>query len=375
MALTNIDVDGAWTLQSQNTALEGRQMVGGFWAQANVQNSALQPMAVWRQGVVPSSSNAGTYYDLVVAPTATPSLSLLVYSGTFVASRASQAVYHAYNVATRTVTVANADPTNPRLDLIVARVEDAGVGDAATRAQIQVITGTPAASPTAPALPTGAVPLATARVNALATTITTANLTDMRRSVAVNGSVRRLLPGDSLADPGFRDGELRDTGTTIDRWMDATSSWFTVAVTGASLGYAEYSHTVAQTVTTSVDTKMLFDTAVVPSADISYSAGVFTVNRPGVWEVAGTMRWTAPGGAGAFERAAILSTTSATSYRFGGSNNFDGGPVPLQLGFAGKKRFAVGDVFSLWLWQAAGGNLDTSVGLGPNRIQMAWMRP
>jgi hypothetical protein len=283
-------------------------------------------------------------------------------------------VYQGYNTAVQNVTVANADPTNPRLDLIVARVEDSGVGDGATRAQIQVITGAPAASPVIPALPAGAVPLASARVNALATTITAAQLTDLRKSVAVNGAVRRLLPGDSLTDPGFRDGELRDTGTTIDRWMDATSTWFTVAVTGSSLGYAEYSQTTAQSVANSADTQMTWDNTVIASSDISYSGGAFTVNRPGVWDVSGTMRWSGVASAQPYERTAILATTAATLQRFGGSNNYETANTPIQLSFAGKKRFAAGDTFSVWLWQSSGGNLSTNTTFA-NRMQMVWIRP
>lgn len=230
MVLTNADIDGAWTLQSKNTALQGRLHDGGLWSQANVQNSALTPMIVWRAGVVPSSSFNSTYYDLVVAQTGSASLSLLVYPGTGVVSRAANAVYQAYNSAVRTVTVANADPTNPRLDAIVLRVEDTALGDGALRGQIQVITGVPGAVPALPAIPAGSIILFSARVNALATTITNAQLTDLRKSVCLNGGVRRLLPGDSLADVGFRNGELRDTGSSIDRWTDATSTWVPVAV-------------------------------------------------------------------------------------------------------------------------------------------------
>jgi hypothetical protein len=232
MTLTNVDMDGAWTLQSLNTSLEGRQHDGGFWATADVQGNAMVPAQVWRSGVVPQASNNGTNVSLWVAPMASPSLSLQVYPGTGIISRASQAVYQAYlDAGIVNPRCADADPTNPRLDLIVARVEDAAIGDSFTRAQIQVITGTPAGAPVLPPLPAGAIPLASARVNALATTITSANITDLRKSAGLQGAIRRLLPGDLLTDVGFRDGELRDTGTGLDRWTDSgvgTGSWVNV---------------------------------------------------------------------------------------------------------------------------------------------------
>lgn len=177
------------------------------------------------------------------------------------------------------------------------------------------------------------------------------------------------LPWPALTDPPNAPADMQKLATATETAIKGVESAFS---------YAEYAQTVAQTVTTSLDSRMLFNTAAVaPSNDVSHSAtGVFTINRAGVYHVSGTMRWNAPGGPGGVERGAILSTTSATAYRFGGTNSYDPGPtagpgVGLQLDFSGMRRFTAGETFAVWLWQAAGGDLATNVGLGPNRLQIA----
>lgn len=149
-------------------------------------------------------------------------------------------------------------------------------------------------------------------------------------------------------------------------------------IVNATTRYAEYSQVSGQSVATSTNVRMTWDTTVESHPDISYSGGIFTVNRAGTWLVTGTMQWTGASGNAFFERAAILSTTSATSYRFGGSNGWTGigGGLPnLQLPFNGQKRFAAGDTFAVWLWQTSGAGLSTRVALDANRIAMKWTGP
>lgn len=88
--------------------------------------------------------------------------------------------------------IATADPTNPRIDLVVlfwAQLQQDPVtapngSIVFTRldddSDVQVLQGTPAPSPVAPSVPTGAVPLAEVLVGAGVTSITTGNITDRR---------------------------------------------------------------------------------------------------------------------------------------------------------------------------------------------------
>lgn len=68
------------------------------------------------------------------------------------------------------------DATNPRIDLVVIQATDTTFGDASSGLSPLVITGIPAATPSAPSIPLNSTPLATIDVAANATTIVNANL-------------------------------------------------------------------------------------------------------------------------------------------------------------------------------------------------------
>jgi hypothetical protein len=77
-----------------------------------------------------------------------------------------------------------ADGTNPRNDLIIAQQSDTFYGDANSNWTIRQVVGTPAGSPSDPAVSgsTDYIPLARVRVNAGATSVSQANITDLRTS-------------------------------------------------------------------------------------------------------------------------------------------------------------------------------------------------
>lgn len=121
--------------------------------------------------------------DLKVTQNGTPGMSVYVAAGkAFVQGddNGSQGLYHVWNDATVTLAISAADATNPRRDLIVARVRDAYYSGATNAFDLFVITGTPAASPSDPAVPNNCLVLARVAVAALATSITNANITDLR---------------------------------------------------------------------------------------------------------------------------------------------------------------------------------------------------
>ena len=91
-----------------------------------------------------------------------------------------QGVYWVLNDATVNLAISAADPTNPRIDLVVLQVIDSQYGGASDTAQLAVITGTPAASPVAPAAPSNSITLAQVAVAANATSIASGNITDRR---------------------------------------------------------------------------------------------------------------------------------------------------------------------------------------------------
>lgn len=98
-----------------------------------------------------------------------------------------QPTYRYREAALQNVAVSTADPTNPRKDLVVAEVLDSTFSGASDLGRVRVITGTPAPSPSEPALPNSCLKLAMIDVAAGATSITNANITDKRRRATVGG--------------------------------------------------------------------------------------------------------------------------------------------------------------------------------------------
>lgn len=114
-----------------------------------------------------------------------------------------QGLYGCVNDATKNVTIAAADPTNPRRDLIVARVQDAFYSGGTNAWSLAVIQGTPAASPSDPAMVNNAVCLARVTVPAAASSIVNANITDLRAYAPLG-----IIPVNSARQPGVLYGPL-----------------------------------------------------------------------------------------------------------------------------------------------------------------------
>lgn len=92
-----------------------------------------------------------------------------------------------------TLTVQTADPANPRIDIVVANVVDNG--NSTSFGEVQIITGTPASSPSAPAAPANSITLARVSVPAGTTSITSGLITDKRPYTTAFGGVLRAPKG------------------------------------------------------------------------------------------------------------------------------------------------------------------------------------
>lgn len=77
-----------------------------------------------------------------------------------------QGLYFGFNDGNTTLTVPTADPTNPRIDIVVATVQDAFYSGTNNDWLLQIITGTPAPSPSQPATPGDSLLLASYTVAA-----------------------------------------------------------------------------------------------------------------------------------------------------------------------------------------------------------------
>jgi hypothetical protein len=120
---------------------------------------------------------------------------------------ADQGVYVSrHNDPTVTLAISASDPGDDRLDLVVLRVYDDDADSSGNSyADVEVIEGTPAASPTVPATPAGAIPLAQIEVGAGVTAITDADITDLRESARGGGA----SPGGIL---GYAEVTANQTG-------------------------------------------------------------------------------------------------------------------------------------------------------------------
>ena len=126
----------------------------------------------------------------------------------------NQGNYYAASTAVQNVTVTAAPGSNSRIDLVVLQINDQNAGGASTNnVTVEVVAGTVASSPTAPATPDSAIALATiGPITSSTASITDSLITDVR---LVAG--RRCKPGtlEWHADGVVPNGWL-ESGQTYD---------------------------------------------------------------------------------------------------------------------------------------------------------------
>jgi len=167
------------------------------------ENDRLTTQALWATtGIIKSTS-------LAVTQNAPVGMSVIIASGWCAivgTTQANMGTYVSYNDAATVVAITTANPTNPRIDLICATVNDAYYTGSTNNVVFQVIAGTPAGSPVAPALPANSISLATVDVAAGALSIVTGNITDTRVLVTTNipetGDISAVTAGTGLSGGG-----------------------------------------------------------------------------------------------------------------------------------------------------------------------------
>ncbi len=148
--------------------------------------------------------------QFAVAQNGTPNMSVNVSAGlAFITGTETtkQGTYFIENDATVNKTIATSDPTNPRIDIVVAKVQDATYSGGTNSWSLAVVTGTPAGSPTPPAAPVNSITLAQVAVAANATTIVTGNITDKRPYAGAIGAAL-LCTSTTRPASGIYDGML-----------------------------------------------------------------------------------------------------------------------------------------------------------------------
>jgi hypothetical protein len=121
--------------------------------------------------------------DLALTQNTTPGMSVKVAPGrawirdAVAGTNENKGMYNFVNDADVVLSVAAAHASLGRIDRVVARVQDAAVSGVTNLASLEVITGTPASSPAAPALPASSLSLGTINVAANQTTVSNSNIT------------------------------------------------------------------------------------------------------------------------------------------------------------------------------------------------------
>jgi hypothetical protein len=146
--------------------------------------------------------------SLAVSANSPAGMSVVVASGWAAivgTTQANMGTYVAFNDANTVLTITTADPSNPRIDRVVVTVNDAYYTGVDNDVEFQVIAGTPAGSPTAPATPANSISLATVLVGAGVTQINSGNITDTRVETTTNlpvGDITSVTAGAGLAGGG-----------------------------------------------------------------------------------------------------------------------------------------------------------------------------
>jgi hypothetical protein len=203
------------------------------------ENDRLTTQALWATtGIIKSNS-------LAVTPNSPVGMSVIIASGWAAivgTTQANMGTYVAYNDAATVVAITTANPTNPRIDLVCATVQDAYYTGSQNNVIFQVVVGTPASSPVAPALPANSIALAEVDVLAGALSITSGDITDLRTLVTTNipetGDITAVTAGTGLSGGGTSGAVTLaiDTAVTADLTTAQTLSNKTLTSPRINLG-------------------------------------------------------------------------------------------------------------------------------------------
>lgn len=278
------------------------------------------------------------------------------------ASSLAAGAYTFLNDATVNVVIAAADPTNPRIDLVIAQVRDSNYSGASTDARLTVVTGTPAGVPVTPTVPDSCIVLAQVAVAALAASIVNANITDKRTRAYALGGFAACTSATRPTGASLYEG-LHIYETDTDRvWVYSGAAWIfaynygTLGRTGVILTDA------AQSIASGGSADITWGTEV-SDIDGWTSGGIATLTVPAGWDgryaISYTGVFAAAAGASQGGQLLINGVASATS---------TGSTLWNNVTIACVQTLAVADTLKVQVFQNSGGNVNIV-----SRFEIAWL--
>jgi hypothetical protein len=229
---------------------------------------------------------AASATSLQVTQSAVPGMSVSVaagYAAIVGTTQSNMGVYTAYNDAATTATITTANPSNPRIDRVCLTVSDAYYTGTLNTVSINVVAGTPAASPTAPATPANSISLATIAVGAGVTSILNANITDTRTETTTLlpvGDITAVTAGTGLTGGGTTGAVTLATDPTVPvGWTTTATAGATTTLAAASNYTQFFTGTLTQTIVLPVASTMVLGEAFTIHNN---STGTLTVQSSGL---------------------------------------------------------------------------------------------
>jgi hypothetical protein len=265
------------------------------------------------QAIIASTGIIGTS-SLAVTQNSPAGMSVLVaagWGGILGTTQSNMGVYQFYNDASAVATITTANPSNPRIDRVCITVSDAYYTGALNQVAINVVAGTAAASPVAPATPDNSISLATIAVGTGVTSIVTANITDTRVNVTTNlpvGDITEVQGGTGISvASGTGPIPVVSTDATVPVGYSTTATAAgTTVLTSASNTTQFFTGTTTQTITLPVVSTLVLGESYVIHNN---STGTLTVNSSG-----GNLVATIPSGNTWLVTCILTTGTTAASW-------------------------------------------------------------
>lgn len=242
------------------------------------ENDRLTTQALWATtGIIKSTSLAVTQNSPV-------GMSVLIAQGWAAivgTTQSNMGTYVAYNDAETVVAITTANPTNPRIDLVCATVQDAYYTGSQNNVVFQVVVGTPASSPVVPSVPANSIALAEIAVAAGALSITTGNITDRRVLVTTNipevGDISEVIAGTGLQGGGASGVVTLAIDTTVTADLSTTQTMTNKTLTSPKINVGVNAQSGTSYTTVAADNGKLITASNASAITVTIAAGLYSV--------------------------------------------------------------------------------------------------